>query len=119
MAVMSSTYYLPSEELRYRNYPEINTVLTDVNSIISYAKRVNIALVNYNSGAYDKIDVDTVALQNYIDLCRSVNAILGNATNVCYDLLVEIRALQTEFQTIMYLKNKYNNKYVGTPTSTT
>jgi len=42
MAVMSSTYYLPSEELRYRNYPEINTVLTDVNSIISYAKRVNI-----------------------------------------------------------------------------
>ena len=118
MAIMaSSTWYLPDEKLSYKNYPELNTVATGINSIIAYAKTVNTAIASYNAGTVDKIDVNMRDVTTYIDLCRSVTGILGNAPNVCFDLLLEIRAVQYELQNLVYNKNRYGSKYIGTPSN--
>lgn len=120
MGVMaSSTMYLPSEVLQYRNYPEVNYALNDINTILDYAMRVNNAITDYVTGVFDKVDVDAHDLQVHIDLCRSVCYTLGTAPNVCYDLLMELRSIQSVMQTVMYTKNRYGDTYVGTPTLTT
>jgi len=116
MAVMESTLYLQNEELDFRNYPEVRTVLSDVQDLINYATEASIVISAYTSSTADRIDLSIVDLQKYTDLCRSVCSILGSASNVCYDLLVEMRTLQGTLQTLMYVKNRYGNQYIGTPT---
>lgn len=119
MAIMETTWYLPKERLYYTNYPEVHELLDQINDIEDYAKRVGVALNDYNSGTYNKIDVNIVTLQGYIDKCRSVTGTLGRAANVCFDLLIELRQIQTILQTIMFAYNRYGDQYVGTPTTAT
>jgi predicted KAP-like P-loop ATPase len=119
MAVMENTWYLPEEALYFRNYPEVASVMPQLEDILAYAMRVNNAIIDYNSRVFDKIDVDVVALKRYINLCRATAEVLGRANNVCFDLLVELREIQNVFQTVMYLRNRYGSKYVGKPTNVT
>lgn len=118
MGIMASdTWYLPEEELHYRNYPEVNYAQADIQLILQYAMRVDTAIFDYSNGTFDKIDIDVHDLANYIDLCRSVCSKIGTAPNVCFDILLEIRSIQKILQTLMYAKNKYGNTYIGTPTN--
>lgn len=117
MGVMeSNTWYLPSELLQFRNYPEVNSVSEDIDDIMDYSMHVHLALVGYTEGLYDRVDVDSHNLQKYIDKCRNVCNVLGNAPNVCFDLLLELRGVQNVFQQLLYAKNRFGSQYIGTPT---
>ena len=116
---MTSTWYLTSEQLSYKNYPVLSNIIDDVNKIIAYAKSTNSAMTAYYSGTYNKIDVNIIELNNYIELCRTVCAAISNSSAVCYDLLLDIREIQATLQELWYAKNRYGDQYVGTPTDST
>ncbi|MNN36620.1 hypothetical protein D3C81_1505220 [compost metagenome] len=116
MPIMDSTNYLPQEKLNYRNYPEVRDKQADINTLFAYALRVNEALISYNSGEFDKIDLNTNELETNITLCRSISETLGTAKNVCYDLLLELRVIQKNMQLVRYLGKENGTRYVGKPT---
>jgi hypothetical protein len=117
MSIMeSTTWYLPDEVPTPRNYPEVAVTEADIQLIFSYGLRVSSAIEDYTSGAFDKIDIDVNDLLVHIALCRSVCDTLGNAPSVCYDILAEIRNIQSALQQLMYAKNRYGGVYIGTPT---
>jgi len=116
MSIMSNTWYLPDEQLTYENYPEVARLLKDINDITTYTKRIISALADYSSGTFDKVDVNTVIAQNYVDKCRDVLASLGTANNVCYDITVELRNIQRLMQYVIYLQKRFGSQYIGTPT---
>jgi len=117
MALMGSTLYLPEEELNFRNYPEVRTVLPYVQEVITYAAQAVTAIKQYTSGASDRVDLSIVDLQKYTKLCRTVCSTLGSAASVCYELLAELRTIQNTLQTLMYIKNRYGSQYIGAPVS--
>lgn len=112
---MEKTHYLPSEELKKNNYPEVVKVQADIDLIISYAMVVDLAVMEYNEGLKDKIDVSIVELQKTIDRCRAVCEVLGKSSNVCFDVLLEIRTLQANFQDILFIRRRFGSEYVGNP----
>lgn len=117
--VMDSTYYLPSEELAYRNYPEVQIAQNDINTVTDYVMTVGSALDDYNQGVTDKIDINGDELQSNITLCRSICDTLGNAPRICFDVLLEVRNMQDFLQQLLYIKSTYGNEYIGTPSVVT
>lgn len=113
--IMENTHYLPDEELKISNYPEVALVQDEIGLIMGYAMEADQAVFEYNEGLKDKIDLDVVDLQKAIERCRHVCDILGNAPKVCFDLLLEIRELQMSFQELVYLKRRYGDEYIGKP----
>lgn len=118
MAAMDSTLYLPNETLYFRNYPEIRPILSDIQSVITYASEVYTAVTDYTNGNTTMINLDVAELQASIDLCRSICQTLGTASNVCYDLLVELRSILSVFQTLMYVNSRYKGQYIKSLIST-
>jgi hypothetical protein len=114
---MKETYYLPGEVLSNGNYPEVNGVIDDINDILDFVMNSVRKLDLYLNGSSDKIDVDIVSLPGYIDKCRNVCETLGNASNVCFDLLIDLRKVQECLQTLTYIKNRYGSQYIGTSTA--
>ena len=55
---MEITHYLPHEELKITNYPELSKVEAEIEMIQLYAMRVNLSLADYNEGRADRVDVD-------------------------------------------------------------
>lgn len=116
--LMEKHHYLPYEELKVSNYPEVAQVLTDIDLIQTYAMTCDQAVLAYNEGTNDKIDLDAVELRREVDRCRRVCDLLGNAPIVCYDLLTEVRAFQMTFQDLLFMKNRFGSEYIGKPTAT-
>jgi hypothetical protein len=113
MAVMNScTYYLPKEELKLKNYPEVEAISSNIQALISYVMEVQKAIDNYSNNIADKVIIDIVSLKRYINAAEEITNILGNANNVCFDILVEIRQLQSVLQNILYIYNRYGNQYI-------
>lgn len=113
---MESTHYLPHEELKITNYPELSKVETELDDVQVFAMRTNLALTDYTEGRTDKIDVDVEELRKHITLCRYVTDVLGRAPNVCYDILIELRAIQGTLHDVLFAYNRFGDEYVGTPT---
>ena len=111
------TFYLPQEAVNYINFPELRAYKKDIETLLEYTLRVNTALADYNEGRYDKIDLNMEELKSHINLCRTICEALGNAPKVCFDVLIELREIQMHLQNLLYLKNKYGNRYIGTPTN--
>jgi hypothetical protein len=117
MGVMASTtWYLTDEALTPRNYPEVALVEADIQTIFSYGLRANSAIEDYTSGTFDKIALDVNDLIVHVSLCRSVCNILGSAPSVCYDVLSEIRNIQSSLQQLVYIKSRHGSVYIGNPT---
>jgi hypothetical protein len=114
---MEKQQYLPSEVVNYTNFPELRTHREDIELIQTYAKRVDLALADYEAGNYDRIDLNADELSTNVDLCRSVCDRLGTAPSVCYDVLLILREIQTTMQNVLHLKVKYGDLYVGKPTT--
>ena len=112
---MENTHYLPHEELKITNFPELSLVETELDDIQVYAMRTNLVMTDYTEGRKDKIDVDVEELRKHIALCRYVTDILGRAPNVCFDILMEIRAIQGALHDLLFAYNRFGNEYVGTP----
>ena len=119
MPIMEATWYLPEEELQYRNYPEVHGVMDNINRLVYYAMSLSIVLDDYNNAVADRIDIDVVDLQKNITLCRSITDVLGNAPQVCFDLLMELRTIQDTMQTLLYAYNRFGSQYIGKPTDLT
>ncbi len=114
---MESTHYLPHEELKITNYPELSKVEDDIDAIQVFTMRTNLALTEYNEGLKDKVDIDVQELRKHIELCRSVADILGRASNVCFDILMEIRAIQHGLYDVLFTYQRFGSEYIGTPTA--
>lgn len=115
---MENHQYLPSEVINYTNFPELRKYKKSIEAVQTYAMRVNDAVTGYNSGKYNRIDLNASELLSNIDLCRSICGVLGASTNVCYDVLFVLREIQTTLQNILYLNTAYGDLYVGTPSAT-
>lgn len=115
---METTHYLPHEELKASNYPEIANLMPDIQIIQTYAMTADQAVFAFNEGLVNKIDIDVTDMRKAVDKCRYVCNIIGTAENVCYDLLMELRAMQTNFQELIFMKNRFGSEYIGTPTNT-
>ena len=113
MGVMERTLYLQSEDLNFRNYPELQGILNDIQELIGYSTAVSNALNAYVNTITTRINLSIVDLQKYASLCRNLCNTIGNAPNVCYDLLVEMRLIQDTLQTLIYIKNCYGSQYIG------
>lgn len=115
MPIMKSTLYLPGEKLNNGNYPEVGAAADDIQELISFSMKVLTALSSYIDGTYDKIYVDMIAVADYIQKCRLICESLGNASNVCFDLLIELRGIQETLQTLVYINNRYGDQFIGAP----
>lgn len=115
---MEPTHYLPSEVLKNSNYPELKAVEGKLDGVMLYAMRVDSALHAYSTGTTNRIDVDPTELRKWIEQCREVCEVLGNAPRVCFDVLMELRSMQTSFQELLFMHNRYGNEYVGVPSPT-
>lgn len=113
------TFYLPSEAVNYINYPELRTAKPDIEAIMEYAMRVNLAVADYDEARFDRIDVNMEEVQRNIELCRRVCETLGTAPKVCFDILLDIRDIQNTLQNLVYLKRTTGNSIIDTPTITT
>lgn len=115
---MEITHYLPHEELKITNYPELSMVESEIDAIQVFAMRTNLALADYNEGRKDKVDIDVEQLRKHIELCRYVTDILGRASNVCFDILMDIRQVQHALYDVLFAYQRFGSEYVGTPTQT-
>lgn len=112
---MESTNYLPDESFSFLNYPEIEQQLSSIEELLDYALMVNTAINDYNSGTYDKIDVNVTELNQYLQICKDIINILGNAPKVCFEVLLQLREIQKAFQTLLYINRRYHGEYIGIP----
>lgn len=113
---MEITHYLPHEELKITNYPELSKVEAEIDMIQRHAVRVNQALGDYNEGRTDRVDVDITDIQRHIGLCRYVADVMGRASNVCYDVLMDLRSIQQGLHDILFAYRRFGSEYIGTPT---
>ena len=109
--------YLPNEIVNPVNFPELDKVKTDIETINTYALKVHDALTAFDTGIYDRIYVDPAEVEFYARLCRNVAETMGTAPNVCFDVLYSLRKIQKTFNNILYLYREHGDFYVGVPTS--
>ena len=117
MATMGSTLYLTKEKLSSRNYPEVSDAMESIQEIITYIASIGSAIEAYTNGSLDHININVSDLQKYTTLCRNICDTLGSAPNVCFDILTELREMQNGMQVLIFVKNRYGNQYIGTPTN--
>jgi hypothetical protein len=115
---MLDTFYLPKEAPSLVNYPVLREQQGNMGALMTYALRVASALTDYNEARYDKIDLNMDELQNTIQLCRDTCYALGTATAVPFDVLVELRKFQEQFQNLLYLYRTQGKVVIGAPTAT-
>ncbi|MBE0335124.1 hypothetical protein [Paenibacillus sp. 23TSA30-6] len=114
---MLEPIYLPEEEISFVNYPVLREEQQNVEDISAYALRVYGALTDYNEAAYDRVDVNTAELEQYITKSRDTCSRLAAAANVPFDLLLELRTILSMFYNMRTLAASSDN-VVGTPTAT-
>ncbi len=110
---LDNVYYLPSEILSVQNYPIASQLWEDVEAITQYAGKALSALYNYNEKRSDKIDVAIAELLKYIALSRQTCQALSEASNVPYDLILELRRIQVLLQKIYHTYISFGSRYIG------
>lgn len=119
MEALEAAYYLPKEITNTINFPELRTVAADVSQVVIYSNLAQLALSDYQSGKVNRINLNSDDLQSNVNTCRGICETLGKAPNVCYDILLSVRAIQMNLQNLIFLKRKFGDTYVGVPTNTT
>jgi hypothetical protein len=112
-------FYLPKESVTLVNYPVLREQRDNIEQILIYVLRVESALVDYNEARYDKVDLNTDEINQYVDLCRTVTYALGTAESVPYDILIELRNIQAQLYSLVYINRQEGTTVFGTPTTTT
>lgn len=100
--LLSTSQYLPSEALKFSNYPELYTVLDSLNQFQTMLNPIMLAVSDYDSGVEDYIYVDISALRAAINLSFTITDVLGRATNVCFDVLLPIRDAQEALNELIF-----------------
>jgi hypothetical protein len=114
---MLDTFYLPKEAPNLVNYPVLRAQQANMNVLMTYALRVSSALTDYNEARYDKIDLNMDELQSNIQLCRDTCYALGTDVSVPFDVLIDLRKFQEQFQNIAYLYRTQGKAVIGTPSN--
>ncbi|WP_017814477.1 hypothetical protein [Paenibacillus shenyangensis] len=100
---MDDTYYLPNTEPSFINYPVLRDEQANIEAIVTYAERAYSALYDYNEAIYDRVDINTDELEQYIDLCRRTCNALGTSDRVPHDVLIELRSILAELYKLRQL----------------
>ncbi len=100
---MEDTYYLPNTEPSFINYPVLRDEQTNIEAISTYAERAYSALYDYNEAIYDRVDINTDELEQYITLCRQTCSNLGTADRIPHDVLIELRSILAELYRLRQL----------------
>ncbi|MGF6354079.1 hypothetical protein ABIE27_001989 [Paenibacillus sp. 4624] len=114
---MLESIYLPEEEISYVNYPVLREEQQIVRNISEYALRVYGALSDYNEAVYDRVDVNTAELEQYISLCENTCGRLASATSVPFDLLLELRSILTMLYKLRILAADSGANVIGESTA--
>jgi hypothetical protein len=102
MTLMSATHYLPSEELKYSNYPEIYEIQTKIDEFQERIEPVVIAISDYDMGTRDAIYVNIAEVERILSLSYDITDTLGAAENVCYDILLPLRSSQEALHELIF-----------------
>ncbi len=81
------------EDMNYVNYPVLRSEQQNIEDIVTYGLRAYSALTDYNEALYDRVDINTAELEEYINLSRQVCSRLSDAESVPFDLLLELRSI--------------------------
>lgn len=112
-------FYLPKESVTLVNFPVLREQRDNIEKILIYILRVETALVDYNEARYDKVDLNTDEINQYVELCRTVTGALGTAESVPYDILIELRSIQSQLHNLVYLNRQEGKAVFGTPSAET
>lgn len=110
------TFYLPKEAVSFVNYPVLRDEQSNIESLMTFALRVNSALTDYNGAVFDKIDINMDEVERNIEQCRATNLNLGTSDRIPFDVLFELRKIQHALQQLRYLFSQFGKNLVGTPT---
>ncbi|MGG1673510.1 hypothetical protein ACIFOE_23290 [Paenibacillus sp. NRS-1783] len=114
---MLEPIYLPEEEISFVNYPVLRDEQQHIEDISAYALRVYGALSDYNEAVYDRVDVNTAELEQYITLCRDTCSRLASAVSIPFDLLLELRSILTMLYKLRTLAADSSSNVIGEPTA--
>lgn len=114
---MLKPIYLPEEEMTYVNYPVLREEQQHIEDISAYALRAYTALSDYNEAVYDRVDVNTAELEQYITLCRDTCSRLASAASIPFDLLLELRSILTMLYKLRTLAADSSANVIGEPTA--
>lgn len=112
---MEETYYLPKESPTFVNFPVLRDEKTNIELITAYALRAYSALSDYNEALFDRVDINTDELEQYIILCRQICNSLGTADNIPFDILLELRSVLTSLYQLRQLYNDLGSVVIGKP----
>lgn len=113
MAIMETTHYNPTEVLKTSNYLEVAQCSQRIRSVLEYALTVHAAIEAYTSNIEAAINVSYIELDNCIAELRDILSILGTAANPCYDIIVELRELLANMQTLTFSKIRFGSLYIA------
>lgn len=100
--LMSPTHYLPSEELKYSNYPELYELADKLDQYQTLLEPIIAAVNDYDLGTTDGIYVNIAEVINVRDLSFDISDTLGSAPNICYDVLIPIRDTQESLNELIF-----------------
>lgn len=89
--LLSPSQYLPKEEMKYSNYPDVYSILDKINQFQSKMEPVIAAVNDYDSGVADFIYVNVSDLITLRSLGFDITDFLGRSANVCYEVLLPVR----------------------------
>lgn len=100
--LMDAVYYLPSEEFKYTNYPEVFGIMDKINSFTSSLEPIMLAVSDYDQGETDGIYVNIAEVERIREVSFEISEILGLAPKVCYDILLPIREAQEALNELIF-----------------
>jgi hypothetical protein len=100
--LLSPSQYLPKEELRYSNFPDIYPLLDKINEFQTLIEPFIAAVSDYDTGTAEYIFVSISDLQTALNLSYEITDVLGRADNVCYEVLLPIRDAQQSINELVF-----------------
>lgn len=102
MTLMSPTHYLPSEEVKYSNYPELYEVMDKIRAFQAMLEPIMLATYEYDEGMADAIYVNAAEVERVLSLSYEITDFLGIAPNVCYEFVLPIREAQESLHELLF-----------------
>lgn len=100
--LMSLTHYLPSEELKYSNFPELYELSDKIKEFQKSVEPIVTAISDYDMGTADGIYVNIAEVERVRELSFDLTDTLGAAPKVCYDVLMPIRDAQEALNELIF-----------------
>lgn len=107
---MLDTYY-------FANYPSLRDEQTNIDTLMTFALRLNTAIVDYNESRFDRIDISMDEVEVNILQCRATCEVLGMADRVPFDVLVELRSILATLYAVRVLNRQSGRNVIGIPTA--